>query len=118
MSILLGQGNGKFVTKASYASASIPWVATTGDFNSDGKLDLAITNVGNNFITILLGNGDGTFMRGAPISTGKTPTGIAAGDFNEDGALDLIVVNERAGPSPLCQETGTGHLSRRLTLNC
>src|SRR5262245_55391366 len=35
---------------------------TVGDFNGDGKPDLAVSNSGDNFISLLLGNGDGTFQ--------------------------------------------------------
>ncbi len=106
--IMLGRGDGTFKTKASYATAAVPWAAATGDFNSDGKLDLVITDVGNNFITVLLGKGDGTFTRGTPISTGKTPAGLAVGDFNEDGTLDLVVANEASGTVSFMSGNGDG----------
>jgi FG-GAP-like repeat len=32
-----------------------------GDFNRDGKPDLAVSNEASNTVTVLLGNGDGTF---------------------------------------------------------
>jgi hypothetical protein len=108
ISIMLGRGDGTFRTKASYATADVPWAAATGDFNGDGKLDLVITDVGNNFITVLLGNGDGTFTRGTAISTGKTPAGVAVGDFNEDGTLDLIVANEASGTVSFMAGNGDG----------
>jgi hypothetical protein len=64
----------------------------TGDFNGDGKPDLAILNADNS-ITIFLGNGDGTF-------TAKTSAGTLSGglellvaDFNGDGKLDLATGN-------------------------
>ncbi len=34
-----------------------------GDFNGDGKLDLAFANVLGNNVTLLLGNGAGGFPR-------------------------------------------------------
>ena len=33
-----------------------------GDFNGDGKLDLAVANYGSNTVSVLLGNGNGTFQ--------------------------------------------------------
>ncbi|AEI89522.1 FG-GAP-like repeat-containing protein [Candidatus Midichloria mitochondrii] len=32
-----------------------------GDFNGDGKRDLANTNYNSNSVSVLIGNGDGTF---------------------------------------------------------
>ena len=48
-----------------------------GDFNGDGKADLAVSDLMNHTITILTGNGDGTFTVGTPISTGM-PAGSDA----------------------------------------
>ena len=33
-----------------------------GDFNGDGRTDLAVANYGSNDVSVLLGNGDGTFQ--------------------------------------------------------
>jgi hypothetical protein len=65
----------------------------TGDFNGDGKVDLAITDQNDNSVSILLGNGDGTFQNPLEFTTGNFATGVAAGDFNGDGRLDLAVAN-------------------------
>jgi hypothetical protein len=61
MSILLGNGNGTFQTHVEYPTGSNPTSVAVGDFNGDGKLDLAVTNSADNTVSILLGNGDGTF---------------------------------------------------------
>jgi hypothetical protein len=66
-----------------------------GDFNSDGKTDLIVSETGvKDQFGILLGNGDGTFQ---PLTPVKIPgpfasgeLGIATGDFNSDGLLDFI----------------------------
>jgi phospholipase C len=72
-----------------------PVLLATGDFNGDGKLDMAVANGSTHSIQILLGNGDGTFTEGASFSVGSSvtsvPTSIAVGDFTEDGKLDLLV---------------------------
>ena len=61
VSILLGNGDGTFQAHADYPTGQAPTSVAIGDFNGDGKLDLAITNQDDNTVGILLGNGDGTF---------------------------------------------------------
>ncbi len=73
---------------------TMPQGIVTGDFNGDGKIDLAIANKGSNNVTILLGNGDGTFVSpGTTVAAGSAANWIAVGDFNEDGKPDLAVAN-------------------------
>jgi hypothetical protein len=71
-----------------------------GDFNGDGKLDLALVTGSNSAgVIILLGNGDGTFTPapGSPVAvgySGRGPTAVAVADFNGDGKLDLAVASD------------------------
>jgi len=71
-----------------YSGQSLSFVA--GDFNGDGKLDLAWVD-SNYILNAALGNGDGTFQ--AALSSGITFTPIATGDFNNDGKIDLLGVD-------------------------
>jgi hypothetical protein len=97
ISILLGNGDGTFQQSASYVvDTTNNFSFTAGDFNSDGKTDLIVSDDSTNFeFSILLGNGDGTFKPQSPVkikskdSNGET--GIAVGDFNSDGLLDFIL---------------------------
>jgi hypothetical protein len=66
-----------------------------GDFNRDGKLDIAV--VDDNGFSVSLGNGDGTFQK--PVSYTGTFSSIAAGDFNNDGNIDLVTANEDSSVS-------------------
>ena len=63
----------------------------TGDFNGDGRQDLAFAMGTNNSILIALGNGDGTFQPLVHYVVYGQAVGIAVGDFNQDGAMDLAV---------------------------
>ena len=66
-----------------------------GDFNLDGKPDLAVANYSSDNVTILLGNGMGGFTQpaGSPVGAGTAPRSVAVGDFNLDGKPDLAVAN-------------------------
>ena len=101
VTVLLGEGNGTFTTASGspIVVGTQPWAMLTGDFNNDGKLDLAVANYGDGTVTLLLGNGDGTFTpaSGSPYSVGHGPNAITAADFNGDGKLDLAVANSTDG---------------------
>ena len=98
VTVLEATGFGGFGTPAGnpFATGKSPKAIVTGDFNGDGKADLAIANSGDNTITVLLGNGAGGFTPapGSPFSgsTGSQPVSLAIGDFNSDGIQDLAVV--------------------------
>jgi hypothetical protein len=82
-----------FSPAVSYPVGINPQAVVTGDFNGDGKLDIAVANHDSNTVSILLGKGDGTFQPAQNFATGKGPQSLAAGDFNGDGKLDLVTVN-------------------------
>jgi hypothetical protein len=65
-----------------------------GDFNNDGKPDIAVLNVGSpGTVVVYLGSGDGTFGSPTSYDVGDTPQAIAVADVNHDGKLDLLVCN-------------------------
>ncbi|HET6932357.1 MAG TPA: FG-GAP-like repeat-containing protein [Candidatus Acidoferrum sp.] len=82
-----------FAAPKSYPVGTAPSFIVTGDFDGDGKPDLAVANTGSNDVSILLNNGDGTFKAAKNSPAGTSPLKMAAGDFNGDGKLDLVVIN-------------------------
>ena len=63
MSILLGDGAGNFSAATNFGAGTDPFSVAVGDFNGDGKQDLAVANDSSNNVSILLGDGDGQFQR-------------------------------------------------------
>ena len=73
-----------------------PNSVTTGDFNGDGKTDLATANYGSNTVSVLLGTGTGTFGAKTDNGIGTNPISVTSGDFNRDGYPDLVTANNIA----------------------
>src|SRR5208283_693336 len=96
--VLLGNGDGTFKAAKAYdVPAGVDQVAL-GDFNGDGKLDVAVTNSGTyDMVSILPGTGSGTLKAAVAFGTNYGPSGIAAADFNGDGKLDLVTA-DNGGP--------------------
>lgn len=97
IAILLGKGDGTF-TPGTSISVSPVFAGTSaslamGDFNGDGKLDLAAPVPIPGGVAVFLGQGDGTFQPagGSPIPTGEYSTRVLVGDFNGDGVADIFV---------------------------
>ncbi len=110
VSILLGDGTGNFTLSSSPAVGPHPRAVAAGDFNGDGKLDLAVTNgicaYCPGSVSVLLGDGKGNFVLASSPTVGFFPYSVAVGDFNGDGKLDLVVANY-CGGDWTCQSEGT-----------
>jgi len=101
IAVLVGKDDGTFEPPVFYTvgtSTNTPTSLTTGDFNNDGHLDVAVANTFNDTISVFLGDGSGGLTPlGAPLSTGRTPQAIRSGDFDGDGYSDLAVANYNDG---------------------
>jgi hypothetical protein len=87
-----------FKPEQDYPVGTNPAAVAVGDFNHDGKRDLAVINSGDpttgddGSVSILFGKGDGTFQAAKNVAIGKNCTSIVVGDFNGDGNDDLALV--------------------------
>jgi hypothetical protein len=91
VSILLGNGDGTFTGPTNFAAGTNAISVAMGDFNGDGKQDLAVANSGANNVSILLGDGAGSFGAPTNFPVSGNPGSVAVGDFNGDGKQDLAV---------------------------
>jgi hypothetical protein len=96
------------LSRSDYATAAGSQGVGVGDFNGDGKLDLAMTDNGANAVSILLGNGDGTFQGHVDYATGGGPGWVVIGDFNRDGKLDLAVNSQSSNELSILLGNGDG----------
>ena len=93
VSVVLGDGDGTFQAPKTFAAGAGPNRIVAGDFNGDGRLDLATGNSATQDVSVLLGNGDGTFQtqqQRFALGDGY-PLSMVAADFNDDGRLDLAL---------------------------
>ena len=82
----------QFETRSSTNIATAPFAMAVGDFNGDGKLDMAVSSyIPNNGVTILLGNGDGTFQVGASYAVGSDLDYLVSAKLRNSGIADLIL---------------------------
>jgi hypothetical protein len=90
VAVLLGRGDGTFQAPATSATTEKPLNFVVGDFNHDGKMDVAVLS--DFSISVLLGTGTGKFQ--APVFTDPGYhefISMAAADLNGDGNEDLVI---------------------------
>jgi hypothetical protein len=70
-----------------------PRAVVVGDFNGDGKPDLAVADSGDGKVSVLLSAGRGTYGTAHEYLIGGAPSALVTGDFKGNGKLDIAVVN-------------------------
>jgi hypothetical protein len=113
---LAGNTLSPYQQQQTYAVGNTPFSIQSGDFNGDGKLDLAVANAQSDNVGILLGNGDGTFQAQQTFDGGSGAYSLAVGDVSGDGKLDLLATNQFSGAVSLLLGNGNGTFQARQTI--
>jgi FG-GAP-like repeat/Abnormal spindle-like microcephaly-assoc'd, ASPM-SPD-2-Hydin/FG-GAP repeat len=95
VSVYLGNGDGTFRSPIDSNTTSDNSFVVVGDFNGDGKQDIAV--IDNPYISVLLGNGDGTFQPPSDNNSFLGAKWLAVADFNNDRKLDVLVTGDFGG---------------------
>jgi len=118
LAVLLGNGDGTFQPEilTTFTQTLSSTALAVGDFNGDGKTDVAVTvplaQVGTFGVAVLLGNGNGTFQTPVTYAVNGTPVALAAADINKDGKLDIV-----AGGNGISALLGNGNGTFQAAMN-
>ena len=97
VSVLLGNGDGTFQNPVRFGVGAGPGSLVAGDFNGDGRTDLAVANYGSDDVVGVAGQRRRHLPEPGAVRGGIYADFLVAGDFNGDGKLDLVVANAVSG---------------------
>ena len=111
--VALGDGTGLFTTKSLSSFGAVQLISVTAaDFNSDGKLDLAVTKAADGTISILFNDGTGGFptdgLSAPTIPVSSSLSAIKAADVNNDTKADIVAIIPNTNSYTVLLGTGTG----------
>jgi len=102
-----------FAAKVDFATGSYPVSVVIGDFDGDGKPDLAVANYLGSTVSILRNTSSSgsitvaSFAAHVDFATGKNPYSIAAGDIDGDGKPDLALADQGGNTVSVLRNTST-----------
>jgi FG-GAP-like repeat len=117
VSVLVQQPAGGLAPEASGFSVNAQATAiAAGDFNGDGRTDLAISR-GDNQVTIYVRNVANTgFTQQGSFATGAFPRVIGVGDYNGDTLPDLAIANQTGDSATILLQSGGTFTTENLNV--
>jgi subtilisin-like proprotein convertase family protein len=88
-----------------------PTHLAVGDFDSNQKPDLVVTNQASNNVSVLLNDGSGGFANQTLLTAGSSPYAVAVSNFNGDTNQDLAVINSASNNVSIFLGNGNGTFS-------
>lgn len=121
--VATGNGDGTFAAGTAVGNIASPGAAfehlVSGDFNGDGKTDLALLYSlnGAQSIVVFLNQGGGTFAAQAPTTFAlpSSVSGIVAVDFSSNGTWGLVLGDANSGTVYAIASNSTGTLQAPVT---
>jgi hypothetical protein len=91
---------------------ALPSKVVAGDFNGDGRPDMAVSSgapgATTGTVSVFFGRGDRTFESRKDYSTGRIPVDLLTVDLNGDGHPDLLTTNYESGTVSVLINDGSG----------
>lgn len=106
-----GAGNISFAPAVTFTVGSSPRALAVADIDGDGKVDIAVANLGSNTVSVLRNNSTGgnvSFFSAVTFLTGALPIYVTAADIDGDGKVDLATANYTDGNVSVLRNTGNG----------
>ena len=105
-----GNGDGTFrgVTSLAFQQTVRPSGVVIGDFDGDGRGDVAIADMNQNRVVLLVGDPSGMPTTEVAVPVGDLPFGLTAGDVTGDGVDDIVVACLLAPSIDIVAHAGAG----------
>lgn len=116
VSVLLGDGSGKFGAHIDAATGLFPLFLAVADLNGDTNPDVVTVNDGASTISVFFGLGNGALGPKTDYATGSGAFYLTIARLNGDSAPDLVVANASGASFSIYLNNGSGGFGSRTDI--